>query len=75
MAPFWEYAASQLNIPIDKTKFQTLKGKNEKRLEEIDKEIEDAEKNLGKKSFITEKQNVQMSVKIFLDVWDFVLFI
>ncbi|KAL3094977.1 hypothetical protein niasHS_006328 [Heterodera schachtii] len=47
MAPFYEYAAPQLGVPIDKAKLQTLKALNEQKLDEFDRKIKDAEENLG----------------------------
>lgn len=48
MAPFYEYVAPLVGVPIDKTKLQNLKTINEGRLAEIEKQIKDAEENLSK---------------------------
>uniref|UniRef100_A0A183BWY5 26S proteasome non-ATPase regulatory subunit 6 n=1 Tax=Globodera pallida TaxID=36090 RepID=A0A183BWY5_GLOPA len=47
MAPFYEYAAPQVGVPIDKAKLQKLKEQNAEKLEEFEKKIKDAEENLG----------------------------
>ena len=47
MAPFYEQVCAHLNIPVDEALMKQLKEKNKMRLDEIDKQIEDAEKNLG----------------------------
>uniref|UniRef100_A0A914N6R3 26S proteasome regulatory subunit Rpn7 N-terminal domain-containing protein n=1 Tax=Meloidogyne incognita TaxID=6306 RepID=A0A914N6R3_MELIC len=47
MAPFYEYMCTSLKIPIDQALLDKLKEQNAKRLDEINKQLEDAEKNLG----------------------------
>uniref|UniRef100_A0A915LQL6 Uncharacterized protein n=1 Tax=Meloidogyne javanica TaxID=6303 RepID=A0A915LQL6_MELJA len=46
MAPFYEYMCTSLKIPIDQALLDKLKEQNAKRLDEINKQLEDAEKNL-----------------------------
>jgi hypothetical protein len=48
MGPFYEYICNKLSIKIDSALLNNLKEQNKKRLDEIDKQIDDAEKNLGK---------------------------
>ena len=48
MAPLYKLVTDELKIPIDKAVYDELKAKNQKRVEEIEAEIADAEKNLGK---------------------------
>ncbi|KAL7075162.1 hypothetical protein ACQ4LE_005518 [Meloidogyne hapla] len=47
MAPFYEHMCNSLKIPIDQALLAKLKEQNAKRLDEINKQLEDAEKNLG----------------------------
>jgi uncharacterized protein (DUF4415 family) len=47
MGPFYEQACKQVNMKIDAALLDQFKAKNKARLDEIDKQIEDAEKNLG----------------------------
>jgi hypothetical protein len=47
MAPFYEYMCNSLKIPTDQALLVKLKEQNAKRLDEINKQLEDAEKNLG----------------------------
>jgi 26S proteasome regulatory subunit N7 len=47
MGPFYEYACQEAGVPLDKGLLRELATKNEKRVKELEAEIEDAEKNLG----------------------------
>lgn len=47
MAPFYEEVCKDLGWPIDQTLLAKMKETNEKKLEELNAVIEDAEKNLG----------------------------
>lgn len=47
MAPFYEEVCRDLNWPVDQTLLANMKKANQKRIEELDAAIEDAEKNLG----------------------------
>lgn len=47
MGPYYKLVCDEIRINIDDTLFNELTSKNEKRLQEIDAEIADAEQNLG----------------------------
>lgn len=47
MAPFYEETCRDLGWPLDQTLLRAMKETNEKKLQELDAAIEDADKNLG----------------------------
>lgn len=47
MGPYYKIVCDEIGAAINETMLCELKEKNEKRLKEIDAEIEDAEQNLG----------------------------
>ncbi|VDO78651.1 unnamed protein product [Soboliphyme baturini] len=47
MAPYYEYACSEMGIEVDQMLLKKLKDSNEEKLKSFDAKIEDAEKNLG----------------------------
>ena len=47
MGTYYEYVCQEAKVPIDKGLRKELLEQNDKRIAEIESEIEDAEKNLG----------------------------
>lgn len=47
MAPFYQLVCTDFKVPVDAAQLATMKSANEKRIAEINAEVEDAEKNLG----------------------------
>uniref|UniRef100_A0A915NQJ0 26S proteasome non-ATPase regulatory subunit 6 n=1 Tax=Meloidogyne floridensis TaxID=298350 RepID=A0A915NQJ0_9BILA len=65
MAPFYEYMCTSMKIPIDQALLDKLKEQNAKRLDEINKQLEDAEKNLGESDIVDKENSVAAFNKTF----------